>query len=276
MNASEATSGINYVHSGQPLRATPLARRMAAMLGLDLNGVPRRGSKDRVRKADVLAWLERRQDLERNPPRLLDQPVAVPALSDAPCVLTVRRVDMGAVAAYQAAQRDAYTRHGLVLTDLACISYVVAAALLAHPRLNAAWSDDGLVLRHRVHLRVPCGVLRDAGDLTLRGVARAMRDLERQPDEGLIDDHHSGATFTLLATIAQWSTRLSLPPGQSALLQAGPSTMQAVALDGAITIRPVLPLALTYDARVMDQAHADAFLEAVQQGLETFMASSVA
>src|SRR5207244_13517916 len=68
------------------------------------------------------------------------------------------------------------------------IALAAVEALLAHPLLNSTWSDDGIILRRRIHLGIavalPDGLLtpvvRDAQDLSLRGMARAVGDLARR------------------------------------------------------------------------------------------------
>lgn len=279
-------------------RATPLARRIATLHNIDLAALQGSGASGRICKADVMAWLQATQtDPETAPassaplhpvPATSDGPlfaptipknlpplpalqathIALPSTPDLPTALTAMQVNMSAVMAYVAEHGVGFARRGLSLTPIAAVAYAAAAVLPQHPLLNAAWSDDGIVLRRRMHLGVELaasdGMLHqllvpDAGDLTLRGIARALATPKAEQIER--------ATLTLREVKTWWAIP-TLGPDQSAALGVGAVVRQPVVYNDGIVVAPMLLLTLAYDARVLGQCQADAFLNDLRQHLE--------
>jgi pyruvate/2-oxoglutarate dehydrogenase complex dihydrolipoamide acyltransferase (E2) component len=152
-----------------------------------------------------------------------------------------------------------------------CVAVAAAGLLPQHRLLNARWGEDGIWLRRRLHLAVavPTGqglawtLARDAGDLTLRGMARA---LSAEPAL----DAPGDATFALIS-LADGATWQSAPPplaGTVAALGLGAPRRRPVARGGALLVRPVAALTLSYDARALDHAHAAVFLRSLRDALE--------
>ncbi|HEU4328333.1 MAG TPA: 2-oxo acid dehydrogenase subunit E2 [Roseiflexaceae bacterium] len=278
------------------LRATPLARRIAAERGLDLATLAGSGPGGCVMKRDVLGPEEHAAATSPAPPAApvaaeppvpalpVTQPTAAEAKPDidvrptAPLaglaldalsthILTAVEVDLGAAEILLARQNG---RRGAA-DLLACVAQGAVAALLRFPLLNAAWHDDGIVARRRVHLGVRRArdgqtialTIPDAQDLNLRGLARALAG-RVQPDQ-------PRATFTIVAG-DNWGATPAPPAGQSALLHLGAVAARPVVVGtGAaerISIRPTALLTLAFDARILDQRQADAYLAAVRHSLE--------
>ena len=202
-----------------------------------------------------------------------------------PHAMTAMEVDMRQVAAERAQHRAAFARRGLELTYTACIALAAVAALPLHPLLNSSWSDAGIILRRRIHLGVavalPVGlvtpIVRNAQDLNLHGIARAVGDLARRARAGALQPGEtSGGTFTITnpGGGALWFGTPIISQPQSAILGVGAvqPRPQVISENGGdrIVARPIALLTLAYDARVLDQAHADAFLSDVKYNLEHF------
>ena len=170
------------------VRATPVARRLAAELGIDLAQVPGRGPRGRIHKADVLAFAERqRAELaERRPPVVTPTvAVATPSLqvplpdarrrevvpltgprkiiaermaysaSTAPHITLSLQVDMSEAARLRDRLQEPLqqkTRHRLSFT--AIIARAVASVLPRHPYLNASLHGEEIILWDDVHLGV--------------------------------------------------------------------------------------------------------------------------
>ncbi|MFG1924469.1 2-oxo acid dehydrogenase subunit E2 [Cryptosporangium sp. NPDC048952] len=123
-------------------------------------------------------------------------------------------------------------------------------------------------------LMVP--VIRDAGDLDLRGLAAAIDDVAaRTRDNKLKPDEGSGGTFTITNTGSRgalFDTPIINAP-QSAILGTGAVVRRPVAVTGVggaerVEIRSMVYLALSYDHRLVDGADAARFLVAVKDRLE--------
>jgi pyruvate dehydrogenase E2 component (dihydrolipoamide acetyltransferase) len=238
--------------------ATPLARAIARGHDVELGAIAGSGAGGRVLARDVRAQLPA-------PSSQLPAPS-----SQLPLATATVEFDASVGLALVAVHQAEFARLRLPLGLTARVAEAAAALLLAHPLLNAAWGEEALLLRRRAHLAVaePAGdgaglrwaLVRDAGDLTLRGVARAMaRPAEPQ-----------GATFAVvsLAAGASWQSAAPPLPGTAAALSVGAAAPRAVAVGGALAVRPMATLTLSYDARVLDHCGAAAFLKALRAALE--------
>jgi 2-oxoglutarate dehydrogenase E2 component (dihydrolipoamide succinyltransferase) len=296
-------------------RATPVARRIAAVSEIDITEISGSGPDGRILKSDVLVAMEsRKESIVHSPlsvaasherqatdygPRTTDEPSILPPSSmrraiaahmvrsraTSPHALTAMEVDMGQVAMVRARTRDSFARRGIDLTYTACIALAAVEALLHHPLLNSSWSDAGIVLRRRVHLGIavalPDGlitpVIREAQDLNLRGMARAVADIARRARAGeLRPGEASGGTFTVTNPGAGslWFGTPIIAQPQSAILGVGSVRKRPLVVDEGgvdrIAVRPTALLTVAYDARVLDQCRADAFLRDLKCRLERF------
>lgn len=239
-------------------KITPLARQIATALNIDPARLRGSGLDGRVRKADVLA--------AHHPaaPEVVSQRLTLSTAWPLPQALTAFEFDMSAVAAYRARYATDFARRRLELSELACLLAAIAEVLPAHPLLNAAWSAAGIVRRRRLHLRVfdgeRSGVIRDAGDYTVRGMARRLREM-MPADE---------ATMSVRVSRAALLAPEPLPAGQSASLSLGPVAPQAVWQAEKLAICPRAIIALNYDIRVLNQQQADQFLMNLQKQLAGF------
>jgi 2-oxoisovalerate dehydrogenase E2 component (dihydrolipoyl transacylase) len=296
-------------------RATPVARQIAVKSEVDITKIIGSGVGGRILKSDVLAQLsnERLPTIEGadeqsseqadrshathhtepdasilNPASPMRRAIAthmVRSRATSPHALTAMEVDMGQVAAARAHSRDSFARRGIDLTYTACIALAAVEALLRHPLLNSSWSDAGIVLRRRIHLGVavalPDGlitpIIREAQDLNLRGMARAVGDVARRARAGALrPGEASGGTFTVTnpGAGALWFGTPIIAQPQGAILGVGAVRKRPLVADEGgidrIVVRPTALLTLAYDARVLDQCHADAFLRDVKRNLERF------
>ncbi|WP_299645126.1 E3 binding domain-containing protein [uncultured Chloroflexus sp.] len=269
------------------LRVTPLARRMAAVLGVDLATLTGSGPAGRIGRDDVLAAAGKGEDsyhhqpvimtapAELLPPEpvvpiaepssmLADQTVAVATVIKPPLAITeliplasaTIAVNVQPLLRRCAAQAAEFAARGLQATPLGALIAAAAALFPLHPLINAVWSDSAIIVRHRYH--VAAGLLdgrwslvADAGDLTERGIARALA----QANSDL-----SGATCVIAATNGWWQI---VPPlsGTSAALTLSAAHPQPVALDEKTMVTgSIAHLSVWYDARILDHPTAMAFL----------------
>lgn len=262
-----------------PNRITPVARRIAMAGGLDPLGLAGTGASGRVTKADVLAALAPAGDAANPSPDAPSVPHAAPQArglgwirpGSETHVLTAIEVDLEQVIAARARLSADFMRRGLPLTDTICVMAAVVATLLRHPLLNSAWHADGILLRRRINLALVVGMhhklVPDVQDLNLRGLARA---LQRPPVYAMND-----STFTIVEYDGPVWWGMPVPAAQhSAALGIGTARPcpAVVAHNGIerIAVRHTLLLSLAYDARVLDQCHADAFLHDLKMRLEQF------
>ena len=147
--------------------------------------------------------------------------------------------------------------------------------------MNASWSEQGILQHSAINpgLAVSLGdeglivpVIRDAANLSLLGLARAVNDLaQRARSHQLNPDEVKGGTFTITnhgTGGSLFATPIINQP-QVGIMGVGMIKKRVVAVEGdAIAVHPMVYLSLSFDHRIMDGAYADAFLACTVQVLE--------
>lgn len=201
-----------------------------------------------------------------------------------PHVTTVFEVDMSAVMAHREAHKADFAAQGVNLTLTAYFVLAAVAGLRAAPMLNARWTDEGVYV-HRVYnigmaVAIPDGlivpVIKNAGDLSLLGAARAVNDLAaRARDKQLKPDEVRDGTFTITnhgVAGSLFATPIIHQP-QVGILGVGVIEKRVRVVTDAfgndsLAIRPCCYLSLSFDHRVADGAAGDGFLLTVKRTLE--------
>jgi 2-oxoglutarate dehydrogenase E2 component (dihydrolipoamide succinyltransferase) len=200
-----------------------------------------------------------------------------------PHVTTVMEADLGRVQAHMAANRPRFEQEGLRLTYTAYFASAAVRALQAHPLVNASWTDDGILLHDSVNLGIAVSlgseglivpVIKNAGDLSLSGLARAVQDLAGRARSGRLQPGEvRDGTFTITnhgITGSLFATPIINQP-QCAILGVGAVQKRVVVTaDDAIAVRPMVYLSLTFDHRILDGASGDGFLADVVKNLESW------
>ena len=227
-----AATGSAYV--------TPIVRKLARELGVDLATVSGSGVGGRVRREDVEAAAAAaraaaaapapvapaapaaKAEATREPSPLrgttekmsrLRQTIArrmVESLQTAAQLTTVIEVDVTKVAALRARSKDAFlATHGTKLTFLPFFVKAATEALVYHPKLNATINDKEVTYFDYEHVGIavdtPRGllvpVMKNAGEKDIPGIAASINDLAaRTRDSKIGPDELSGSTFTVTNT----------------------------------------------------------------------------
>jgi len=226
-----AVTGSAYV--------TPIVRKLARELGVDLASVSGTGVGGRVRREDIeaaaaaaraavaapaapAAPAAAQANAVREPSPLrgttekmsrLRQTIArrmVESLQTAAQLTTVIEVDVTKVAAVRARSKDAFlAKHGTKLTFLPFFVKAATEALAYHPKINATINDKEVTYFDYEHVGIavdtPRGllvpVIKNAGDKDIAGIAASINDLAaRTRDSKIGPDELSGSTFTVTNT----------------------------------------------------------------------------
>lgn len=285
------------------VRASPIARRIAHELGVDLSTLVGSGPGGRVVKDDVRAASDGagRSPIAVPTPPAPESPNAsttlprgVPltrvqtaiarrmteAKTSVPEFTISMDVEMGEALALRRRLKDA-AGSGIVPSVNDVVVKASACALREHPLLNSSLRD-GFVAQHKQigigvavaaagTLLVP--VVRDADTLTLRAVAQESRRLADRARAGDISPGElAGGTFTVsnlgMFGVSSFTAIVNVP--QSAILAVGaarPSPVEAT--DGGVRWVPTATLTLTCDHRVVYGADAARFLQDIRKLLES-------
>jgi pyruvate/2-oxoglutarate dehydrogenase complex dihydrolipoamide acyltransferase (E2) component len=289
-------------------KVSPLARRMAQEYGVDLGAIAGTGEGGRVRKEDILAYIEQRgiptsQPLAPAPVAPSAAPLSVFAGDElitpsparraiaehmvrskhtSPHAWTVFELDMTNVARWLDRHKDEFKRReGYGISFQAFVIKAAVEALKEYPSLNASWTDDGrILLRKQVHLGVSIAldnnlivpVIRNADTLNLAGIARATSDLvTRARSNKLMPADVQGATFTV-NNPGVFGTVLSaaiINQPNAAILTMDTVVKRPVVIDDAIAIRQMMFLSLSFDHRILDGATAAQFLASIKRRVES-------
>jgi pyruvate dehydrogenase E2 component (dihydrolipoamide acetyltransferase) len=170
---------------------------------------------------------------------------------------------------------------GAPLTVTALLAQAAVRALEGFPALNASILGDDLVLKPHVHLGIAVAlqdrdelivpVVRNAEELSLAGLARAIHDLAtRARSRALTPEDVQGGSFTLTnpGIFGGLNGTPILNQPQVAILGFGAIVKRPVVIDDAIGIRPMMGVALTFDHRAADGMLAFRYLERLRQLLE--------
>ena len=202
------------------------------------------------------------------------------AQDTAAMLTTFNEVDMTAVTALRAAHGEAFEqKHGVRLGLMSFFVHATVAALVEYPTVNAQIDGDEIVYKRYqdigVAVSAPQGlvvpVLRDAGRMSFAEVEQAIRAFAVKAREGkLALDDLLGGTFTI-SNGGVFGSLMSTPiinPPQSAILGMHKVQERPVAVAGAVEIRPMMYLALSYDHRLIDGREAVSFLVRIKDCIE--------
>ncbi|WP_101650358.1 2-oxoglutarate dehydrogenase, E2 component, dihydrolipoamide succinyltransferase [Brevibacterium ihuae] len=199
----------------------------------------------------------------------------------------VIEVDMTRVAKLRAARKEAFAdKHGVKLSFLPFFAKAIVEALQVHPKVNAVYDVEAKEITYFDHenlavavdtergLLVP--VIKDAGELSVAGIAKAIDDIaERTRNSKIGPDELTGGTFTVTnigSVGALFDTPIINTP-QVGIIGTGVITKRPVvvkSVDGedTIAIRDMVYLPLTYNHQLVDGADAGRFLQTIKARLE--------
>jgi pyruvate/2-oxoglutarate dehydrogenase complex dihydrolipoamide acyltransferase (E2) component len=247
------------------VRATPLVRRLAQELGVDLESLTGTGPQGRVTEQDVRGAAvsgarapgpapEGRREPLRGVRRLIAEHMAR-AHQEVPAVTWVEECDFGAI-----------DLDRLVPTVLkAC-----AESLREFPELNARLEGDELVYLDRYDLGVAVQtdeglvvpVVRRCDEATIEELAAEVARLAEAAREGALKPEElRGSTFTVTSAgklAGLFQTPIVNHP-EAAILSIGRIAERPVVRDGELAVGRIGYVSLTFDHRIVDGARAAAF-----------------
>lgn len=200
-----------------------------------------------------------------------------------PHVVTVAECDVYKTESLRKQYKDPLKREGVNLTFLSFVAAATVRALRETRTMNARVLDDSFVLLGEINLGVavdtPEGlvvpVIRNAADLTVRGLARAIDELAAKARDGrLTPDDLAGKTFTISNPGRKGNLHggaiISQP--NVGILRTGEIKKRVVVVErddeDLMAIHPVMYMALSYDHRIVDGVVANGFLYRIREILE--------
>ena len=275
---------------------SPAVLRLAQAHDIDLSAITGTGIGGRVTRKDVQSHIDGRGQgtAPQAPPSATDDEERIPlapvrrmiaenmarSASTIPEAWMLVEVDVSSLTQLREEQVARFQqREGAKLTLLPFVIKAVAESLAENRMVNATWGGDSIVLKRKINIGVaiaaPQGlvvpVIHDTDTMDVIELARAVNDLAIRAHDGRLRvEDVQGGTFTINNTGALGSVagKAIINHPQVAILNTEAVVKRPVVIDGAVAIRSIMNLCITFDHRVLDGAEAGAFVAGVKQRLE--------
>jgi len=271
--------------------ASPAAKKVLAEKGIEASSVKGTGKDGRITKEDAVKAVPSMgtqpangsRGTERKKMSMLRRKVSerlVSVKNDTAMLTTFNEVNMQPIFDLRSQYKEDFkAKHGVGLGFMSFFTLAVVRALKMYPDVNSMidgdyqikhdFQDISIAVSGPKGLMVP--VIRNAENLSFRGVESEVKRLALRARDGQITiDEMTGGTFTI-TNGGVFGSMLSTPiinPPQSGILGMHNIVNRPIAVDGAVTIAPIMYVALSYDHRIIDGRESVGFLVAVKEALE--------
>jgi len=181
-----------------------------------------------------------------------------------------------------------YEAQGARLTLTPLVLKAVVETLKRHPKLNSSLDEAAheIVIKEYYHIGIAVDTeqglivpaIRNADQKSVLELAKELAELaQKARDRKVSAEELKGGTFTITNQGAigggHFTPIINLP--EVAILGLGRGAMKPVARDGKVVVRMMMPLALSYDHRVIDGGIAARFVVDLVAALENFKEAAV-
>ncbi len=272
---------------------SPAVRKIVTENKIDIDSVKGSGKDGRILKGDLISLMgvnpnpsERKVQYgqeERIKMTRLRQTIAKrlkQAQENAALLTTFNEVDMSNIIGMRKEnQQDFQSRYGIKLGFMSFFVKACVVALKHYPEVNAEIDGDDIVYKNYYNISFAVGtdkglvvpVLRNADELSFADIEKNIKEISEKAKDGkLTIEDLQGGTFTI-SNGGVYGSMLSTPIlnlPQSGVLGMHNIVDRPIVVDGEITVRPVMYLALSYDHRIIDGKESVSFLKMVKENLE--------
>ena len=274
-------------------KISPAARKMATESKINLDDIMGSGKNGVILKEDLMNLMGKQpapseKKLKHGPEerikmtrlRLTIAKRLKEAQENAAMLTTFNEVDMHEVISMRNNYKQEFQEKYSV--KLGFMSFFVKACVIGlknYPAINAEIQGDEIVYKNYYNISIAVGtdrglvvpVLRDTDTMSFADIESNINQLGTKAKDGKIKiEDLQGGTFTI-TNGGIYGSMLSTPilnPPQSAVLGMHNIIERPVVIDGNITVRPIMYLALSYDHRIIDGKEAVSFLKIVKECLE--------
>ena len=295
-------SGLSVSADGR-IKASPLARKLAAEKGIDISKVPGSGDNGRIVKKDVDSYTPAAvsatgggsQPAQGSKP-VITAPAGQVSYEDVP-VSQMRKVIAKRLAESKFTAPHFYITMSIDMDNAVeargklnevspvkisfndLVLKAVAVALKQHPAINSSWLGDKIRVNHHVNIGVAVAiedgllvpVVRFADTKSLSQIGAEVKDLaQRAKNKKLQPADWEGSTFTIsnMGMFGVDEFTAIINPPDACILAVSSIQQIPVVKKGAVVPGNVMKLTLSCDHRVVDGATGSAFLQTVKSLLE--------
>lgn len=296
--APAAGAAAPTAKGSERLRASPLAKKMAGEMGVNLSTVSGSGPSGRIVMRDV-EQAKGQPGAARPathvpgavgedrviPVSMMRKTIAKRLLAgknEAPHFYLTVSANMSEMQKWRTRTNEAATEGSGIskvsMNDL--IMFAVARALRRHPAVNSSWQGETIIEYGNVHVAMavalPTGlvtpVVRHTDQLGVRQIAEQTRFLAKRAKDGaLTSEEYSGGTFTVsnLGMLGIEEFTAIINPPQAAILAVGAAiSTPAVDSKGQVVVQSRMKMTLSCDHRVVDGAMGAEFLKTLVSFIE--------
>lgn len=299
--ATETANMQSESSSNGRVKASPLARKLAAEKGIDISKIPGSGDGGRIVKSDVdnfkgttspataasaespakaaPAQPAGQVSFEEVPVSQMRKVIAkrlAESKFSAPHFYLTMAIDMDAAVASRAKLNEV-SKVKISFNDL--VLKACAVALKQHPKVNSSWLGDKIRINHHVNIGVAVAVeegllvpvVRFADTKSLSQIATEVKDFaQKAKDKKLQPSDWEGNTFTIsnLGMFGIDEFTAIINPPDACILAIGGISQVPVVKNGAVVPGNVMKVTLSCDHRVVDGATGSAFLQTLKSLLE--------
>ena len=298
---AEVEAEADLVGTGR-VKASPVARRMARNLGIELAGVTGSGPGGRVVKRDVEAARESAvvaatratapvlpQVTAAEGPEFTDLAVSQlrktiarrlgESVGPVPTFFLTVTVDATRLLAARKSLNTMLQGGGLKVSVNDFVLKAAAVSLHRHPECNSHWMGESIRRHNRVHLGVAVAVedglitpvVRDANLKGIAHIGAEVRELAgRAREKRLMPEEYTGSTFSVsnLGMFGIHEFTAIINPPEAGILAIGGIEDTVVVEDGEIVVEPRMRVTMSCDHRVIDGAQGARFLATLKAMLE--------
>ena len=277
------------------VKASPIARKIAAEKGIDIATVPGTGPGSRITKADVENFSPSVQfvssgvsanvaidgsDTPLSPMRQAIARVTVRSKTESPHYYVTHEVNMGAAMTFRSQLNEALD-DGVKVSVNDMVLKAVTTALLKYPKWNSSFDGDKLVGHSDINLGVAIAL--DEGlivpavigiqNMSLTEISQAVRDLGRRArgeDGTLTQDEMTKGTFgtSNLGMFGTDTFAAIIVPPNAGIIAVGAVKAKPIVNNGNLEVGQTMNATISADHRVGDGAEAAIFLSEFQKTLE--------
>ncbi len=277
------------------VKASPLARRLATEMGVDLLTIKGSGPGGRVVKRDLegaktagstgaatTTWTSEENEYEDVPTSQMRKSIAkrlITSIGPVPTFYLTVEVDMNRVIEARESMNNMLEEDGYRISVNDIVLKAVAAALRQHPNCNAQWHDNFVRRFNAVHLGVAVAideglitpVIRNAHAKGIMQIAAEVRELAgRARTKKLMPDEYTGSTFSVsnLGMFGIQEFTAIINPPEAGILAVGGIEENPVVVNGEVKVCPRMRITMSCDHRVIDGAQGARFLATLKSMLE--------
>ncbi|MDA1188084.1 MAG: dihydrolipoamide acetyltransferase family protein [Chloroflexi bacterium] len=305
---SAERSTVDISSSDGDIKVSPVARKLADEMNIDLSQIKGTGPGGRITKDDVVTAGEKggakrteqapvKEKVSSKPAAEAPKPatlgelipitkmrqqiarVTVKSKQEIPHYYVSTEVDMTQAMQLRAQlnQSDEFKGTKVSVNDL--IVKASVEALKKYPKFNASYTDEGIQIHGSINIGLAMSMeqglmvpaIMNCDDKTLKELAAASRDLgERAKGGTLRAEEYTGGTFAIsnLGMFDVSSFIAVIHPPQAAVLAVGSVTKRPVARGDELTIADMMNVTLSADHRVVDGADGAMFVGEVKRLLQ--------